>query len=752
MDTILYWLGRASWQASLLAIIVLVAQRIFRRQLTAQWRYNLWLLVMLRFLLPFSLESSVSVFNFMTPGHPAGQPVVPMAETIASVPASAKVSFIKPALQPNAGQPESATTLGVMGEATQSIATNSSAPQWQWSWPYALAIVWFSGVLFCSAFVLNSTLRFARRLRSSKIIRDVAVLAVLDECKVEIGTNRAVTLLATEAVSTPALYGFWHPRLLLPTGMTESFDCKQLRFVFLHEMAHVKRWDIAVNWLMTVLQIVYWYNPLAWLAFNRMRMDRELACDALVLNRTGAHHRKTYGETILSLLEGMTGRVTAPGLVGIVPNKRELQERMQMIARFRPASRGSAWAGLLILIIGMSGLTDALTKEAIQLEDNGLQSPKAAAQQEHGRKKQTAGTWEERAPADLKGRGGSSVIWSGDEMIVFGGEGMGESFDDGARYNLAENTWAALPEEGAPSSRTSHSAVWTGREMIIWGGFGGKFGNDTNRNDGALFDPRSNSWKPVSTENAPQARFNHTAVWTGKEMLIWGGYTDSHSWYHGGYNDAHLNTGGRYDPATDSWQEISTKGAPSKRFNHVAVWTGKAMIVWGGGNAKKSLNDGAIYDPVNDEWRPISKKGAPSPRGIPVAVWTGKEMIIWGGASRDGKYFQDGARYNPETDTWAPISKDGAPNGRIFANGVWTGTEMVFWGGVNDAQASGFNDPNRYVDDGARYNPSTDSWTEVKPSEVISGRLTGLVWTGKGLLAFGGYNGRHLNDVYYYSR
>src|SRR5690349_7844457 len=112
--------------------------------------------------------------------------------------------------------------------------------------------------------------------------------------------------------------------------------------------------------------------------------------------------------------------------------------------------------------------------------------------------------------------------------------------------------------------------------MIVWGGFGGTWGNDTNRSDGARFDPRSDTWQPISTEDAPTARFNHTAVWTGTEMLIWGGYTDSHSWYHGGHNDAHLNSGGRYNPATDSWREIPTRGAPSKRFNHVAVWTGNA--------------------------------------------------------------------------------------------------------------------------------------------------------------------------------
>jgi N-acetylneuraminic acid mutarotase len=211
-----------------------------------------------------------------------------------------------------------------------------------------------------------------------------------------------------------------------------------------------------------------------------------------------------------------------------------------------------------------------------------------------------AGVWQRRATPDLHGRSSSTAVWTGKELIVFGGEGMGVSFDDGARYDLAMNSWELLPSEGAPSSRTGHTAVWTGREMIVWGGFGGVWGNDTNHNDGARYFPAGNTWEPVSTRNAPVARFDHTAVWTGKEMLVWGGYTDSHARYAGGHADAHLMGGGRYDPVTDSWRPITTRGAPSRRCWHVAVWTGEEMIIWGGGDAGEALNDGGRYNPTTD--------------------------------------------------------------------------------------------------------------------------------------------------------
>src|SRR5262245_1808053 len=82
------------------------------------------------------------------------------------------------------------------------------------------------------------------------------------------------------------------------------------------------------------------------------------------------------------------------------------------------------------------------------------------------------------------------------------------------------------------------------------------------------------TWMATDTVGAPSARWLHTAVWTGSEMLVWGGSDRVGSY---------LNTGGRYDPATDTWAALSTEGAPSARAYHTAVWTGTEMIVWGGG-------------------------------------------------------------------------------------------------------------------------------------------------------------------------
>ena len=104
--------------------------------------------------------------------------------------------------------------------------------------------------------------------------------------------------------------------------------------------------------------------------------------------------------------------------------------------------------------------------------------------------------------------------------------------------------------------------------MIVWGGSAG-----VPLATGGRYDPATDRWTTMATLRSPVARYMHTAVWSGKEMLVWGGL-DS--------NGVALESGGRYDPATDTWTPMNRTGAALARVHHVAVWSGTQMLVWGG--------------------------------------------------------------------------------------------------------------------------------------------------------------------------
>ena len=168
---------------------------------------------------------------------------------------------------------------------------------------------------------------------------------------------------------------------------------------------------------------------------------------------------------------------------------------------------------------------------------------------------------------------------------------------------------------------------------------------------------------PLPSTAAPSPRLGHTAVWTGTEMLVWGGGPGA------AVGPRPLGDGGRYEPATDTWSPISAAGAPSARSGHTAVWTGAAMLVWGGsGPGVAVLGDGAAYAPAADAWRPLPGAGAPSPRTSHAVVWTGgpgaptgpgAELLVWGGLGPGSRPLNDGAAYDPGADAWRPLPAGG---------------------------------------------------------------------------------------------
>jgi N-acetylneuraminic acid mutarotase len=328
------------------------------------------------------------------------------------------------------------------------------------------------------------------------------------------------------------------------------------------------------------------------------------------------------------------------------------------------------------------------------------------------------GTSTTNAPA---ARYGATAIWTGSEMVVWGGTGDLNDLNTGGRYNPSTNSWIATSTDNAPTSRSQHAAVWTGTEMVIWGGY--DVDSAQYLNTGGKYNPTSNTWIATSTTNAPAGLAQHTAVWTGTLMIVWGGFDQV----------TVSNAGGRYNPATNSWMAVSTTNAPTARSSHTAIWTGSEMIVWGGDGNSGFATTGGKYDPNTNTWTPTNTYDAPEARNSQTAVWTGTEMIIWGGVAGGGAYPVAGGKYSPSTDTWTGTSADSVPAGRVFHTAVWTGNEMIVWGGQDENYVS--------VNTGGRYNPGTNEWTATSMTNAPAARqLHTAIWTGSEMIIWGGWN------------
>lgn len=364
---------------------------------------------------------------------------------------------------------------------------------------------------------------------------------------------------------------------------------------------------------------------------------------------------------------------------------------------------------------------------------------------------------ERLAGAGLAGRWGPSSVWTGRELLVWGGlTSENRSLADGAALDPVANRWRPLPP--APiGARSGAPAVWTGSEMLVWGGLGegGKV-----LLDGAAFDPGTNRWRTIASQPF-QGSSRSAAVWTGSEMVVVSALN--------GLNAT------AYDPATDRWRRLADPpGAPLMPYQE-AVWTGSqvVLILWPSGprgftfgSSEPSSppstvagrpadtspgdlsppplppvttpapmgggpNSGmfvAAYTPATDQWSRLPAVNLKD-GGVPRMVWTGSEVLVL-------QRSFPGAAYDPGRRAWrplAPLPGESLPD----TPAVWTGRQALLWSGG---------------DEGLAYDLQTDSWSTFDAGGLRKRSDPVVVWAGDALVGWGGYydtgraEGRHATD------
>lgn len=255
--------------------------------------------------------------------------------------------------------------------------------------------------------------------------------------------------------------------------------------------------------------------------------------------------------------------------------------------------------------------------------------------------------------------------------------------------------WTELP--APPELRTGAAQVWTGSELLVWGGYRG-FDEPNVVASGLVFDATEMTWRP--TAPAPlEARTRMASAWTGSELLVWGGWSGK-----AGYEflEGFLGDGGAYDPVLDSWRMLPP--APIDARAPLSVWTGREMLVWGTSvRVEDRPRDGAAYDPATDSWSSIAE--APIELTDATAVWTGTEMIVFGAALHGGNVPETptaiGAAYDPASDTWRQLpDSDIDPNANTAS---WLDDRLIAWD---------------YSEHTSAYAPDADAWASLRGPPV----------------------------------
>jgi hypothetical protein len=243
------------------------------------------------------------------------------------------------------------------------------------------------------------------------------------------------------------------------------------------------------------------------------------------------------------------------------------------------------------------------------------------------------------------------VAWTGKELLGWGGGCCGDAFDDGVAFDPAANRWRALPR--SPLAGSQHPiGAWTGRELIVLVGDVDPDGKPwpARLARAAAYDPASNTWRRLPP--IPQTRYGANAVWDGRELLVVAGAGPA----PGGKPPPLARVGFAFDPATNRWRALPAMEAG--RTDAAAVWTGSELLLWGGSSSRPGSSritvppHGLAFDPRTNTWSALP--AAPLlGRTNPAAIWTGRQLLLWGGsipkqpAGGGTRTFADGASFTP---------------------------------------------------------------------------------------------------------
>lgn len=287
-----------------------------------------------------------------------------------------------------------------------------------------------------------------------------------------------------------------------------------------------------------------------------------------------------------------------------------------------------------------------------------------------------------------------AAVWTGSRMMVFGEENASGGF-----YDPENDSWTLISAENAPGVYDDYSYAWTGNGLWI---SSKPFVTPPSDIMDYYYNLDNDSWS-VLLPPYGYSGAGHSVVWTGDKLIFWGGVyyypvpTWGFPWEFGSIDEGIV-----YDTASGEKTYITIKNAPFPRNSHSTIWTGSEMIVWGGmycyheagdvippeglRNELYHLNDGGFYYPENNSWVKISTNRAPSPRAGNFMCWTGDTILVLGPDNTGGIY-------DPAIETWTATETENAPLYINPKNAVWTGEKVIVFGGT--PETSGIFDPNQ---------------------------------------------------------
>ncbi|MGY3312535.1 bla regulator protein BlaR1 [Peribacillus simplex] len=306
--------------------VILLIRKWFGRQLTAKWHYHLWMFLFMALALPFiptDLYNFNSVFSSgdINQIHAASSNMkktgTDMMQGLHLI-QDFSVSVNRPNL--------SLLNMGVMG-------------------------LWISGMLLFTFTMVRGWLTIRRIKNYSSPFSNQEVLVLFEECKKRLRIKKSMEIVISKRVQSPMIFGLFQTYIVLPAQHENWLSLKNYEYIFLHELNHYKNKDLLTNYLILFYQIIYWFNPLVWLAFREMRLDREIACDTSVLQLLDDNSFSEYGNTIINFLDLSKRSSNLQLVTQLNGSKLQIKKRIEQISAYKHSQKKSIRKSVFIYVL-----------------------------------------------------------------------------------------------------------------------------------------------------------------------------------------------------------------------------------------------------------------------------------------------------------------------------------------------------------------------------------------------------------------
>jgi beta-lactamase regulating signal transducer with metallopeptidase domain/Tol biopolymer transport system component len=349
------WMGPMLWQVSLLVLIVTALDFILRRWAWPQVRYTLWLLILVKLIIPPTWTLPSSLIS-------KWQPIV-QARLEEHLGLSPRELPAGEALQMSPSIPTSMPASAPAGEPGEQIAptlptdSSSLAASHTLGWKSYALTVWILGMGFFVALLAYriAALRRWHKKQVEKKTIPVWYYELLIETTKRLKLGRLPAIIFSKDAKAPAVYGMFRPVLLLPASYLDSLSRDAAEHVLLHELAHLKRGDLWLHGLCLLLQIVYWFNPLLIWTRRQMKHVREICCDLTIANVLKEKTMK-YRETLLNTARELLTETAEPGmgLLGVFEDPFRLVARLRWLEKKTWRTRKLMTAAVVVVTMAMT--------------------------------------------------------------------------------------------------------------------------------------------------------------------------------------------------------------------------------------------------------------------------------------------------------------------------------------------------------------------------------------------------------------